>query len=119
VGRHRCGQIERGWERFDQLAAHVAGELVRAAQEHGCFRITGVLVVRVLSAEVVCGQAEGGGAVGDVMVETTPDERYVAGGELECRLWIVEPQPGMAPHDGVHGELDGAGQAQAPRGSCD
>ena len=38
-------QMEHRRERFDELAAHVAGELVRAAQEHGRFRITGVLVV--------------------------------------------------------------------------
>jgi hypothetical protein len=37
---------------------------------------------------------------------------------LECRLWVVEPEPGMAPHDCVDGELDGAGQADTPRGSC-
>jgi hypothetical protein len=102
-------EMERGWERFDQLAAHVAGEPVRAAEEHGRVRITGLLIARVLRSEVVCAQAERGGAVGDVVVETTPNERYVAGGELECRLWVVEPQPRMALDDGVDGELDGAG----------
>jgi|GEM_PF-3743358 len=78
-----------------------------------------MLIVGVLSSEVVCSEAEGGGAVGDAVVETAPDERYVTGGELDCRLRVVEPQPGMTPDDGVDGELDGAGQAQPPRGSCD
>jgi hypothetical protein len=111
--------MEHGWKCFDQLAAHVAGELVRAAEEYGRLRITGVLIVRVLSSELVCAQAEGGAAVGDAVVETTSDESDVAGGELDCRLWVVEPQPGMTPDDGVDGELDGPGQAQPPRRSCD
>jgi hypothetical protein len=114
-----AGQMERGWERFDQLAAYVAGELVGAAEEHGRLRITDPLIVGVPSSEVVSGQADGRGAVGDPVVSTTPDERHFTGGELECGLWVVEPQPGMAPHDGVDGELDGARQAQPPRGSCD
>jgi hypothetical protein len=38
-------QMEHRWERFHQLAAHVAGELVSAAEEHRRFRITGVLIV--------------------------------------------------------------------------
>jgi hypothetical protein len=105
------GQMEHGWERFDQVATHVAGEAVGAAKEHGGSRVTGVLIVAVLSPEVVCAQAHGGGAVGDAVVGTAPDERYVAGGELECRSGVLEPQPGTAPHDGVDGELDGAGQA--------
>jgi len=112
-------QMEHGWERLYQLPAHVAGELVRATQEYRRLRIAGMLIVGVLSSEVVCSEAEGGGAVGDAVVETAPDERYVTGGELDCRLRVVEPQPGMTPDDGVDGELDGAGQAQPPRGSCD
>lgn len=39
------GQMEDGCERLNQLAAHVAGELVRAAEEHRCFRVTGVVIV--------------------------------------------------------------------------
>ena len=57
----------------------------------------------MLSSEVVWTQAEGVGVVGDSVVTTTPNERDVADGQLECRLWVVEPQPGMAPHDGVDG----------------
>ncbi len=38
-------QMEHRRERFHELAAHVAGELVRAAEEHRRFRVTGVLVV--------------------------------------------------------------------------
>jgi hypothetical protein len=112
-------QMEHRWKRFHQLATHVAGELVGAAEEHRRFRITGVLIVGMLRSELVWGQAEGGGAVGDAVVETTADERDVARGELACRLWVIEPQPGMTPHDGVNGKLDGAGQAQPPRGPCD
>ena len=112
-------QMEHGWERFYQLAAHVADELVRATEEYRRLRIAGMLIIRVLSSEVVCSEAEGGGTVGDAVVETAPDERYVAGSEFDCRLRVVEPQPGMTPDDGVDGELDGAGQAQPPRGSCD
>ena len=81
--------------------------------------ITILLIVGVLSSEVVCSEAEGGGAVGDAVVETAPDERYVTGGDPDRRLRVVQPQPGMTPDDGVDGELDGAGQAQPPRGSCD
>jgi hypothetical protein len=113
------GQMERGRERFDQLATHVAGELVRAAEEHGLLRFAGLLIFAVLSSEVVCGHADGGGAVRDAVVETAADERHIARGEFECRLWVVEPQPGMAPDDGVDGKLDCAGQAYPPRGSCD
>jgi hypothetical protein len=113
-------QTEHWWECFDQLAPHVAGELVRATEEHCRFRIIGVRIVTgVLSSEIVWVQTEGGRAVGDTVVETTSDERDIAGGELECRLWVVEPQPGMAPDHGVDGELDGARQAHPPRGSCD
>jgi uncharacterized protein YbjT (DUF2867 family) len=111
--------MEHGRERFYELAAHIAGELVRAAEEYCRFRIAGMLMVGVLSPEVVCSEADGGGAVGDAVVETASDERYVTGGELDCRLRVVEPQPGMTPDDGVDGELDGAGQAQPPGGSCD
>ena len=73
----------------------------------------------MLSPEVVCSEAEGGGAVGDAVVGTAPDERYVTGGDPDRRLRVVQPQPGMTPDDGVDGELDGAGQPQPPRGSCD
>jgi hypothetical protein len=111
------GQMEHGWERFDELATDVTSELVRTAKEHGRLRIACVLVARVLSSEIVCGQADDGGIVGDAVIETTPDERDIARGELACRLWIVEPHPGMAPDHGVYRELDGAGQAQPPRGS--
>jgi hypothetical protein len=65
--------MEHGWERFHQLAAHVADELVRAAEEYRRFRIAGLLIVRVLSSEVVCSEAAGGEAVGDAVVETAPD----------------------------------------------
>ncbi|MCU1493792.1 MAG: NmrA family protein [Acidimicrobiaceae bacterium] len=113
------GQMEHGWKRLDQLATHVAGELVRAAEKHGRFRITDVLIVQVPGQEFVCCHADCGGAVGDAVVGTTPDERHVTGEELECRFGVVDPQPGLATHDGVDGELDGAGKAQAPGGSCD
>jgi hypothetical protein len=71
--------------------------------------MTGVAIVRMSSSEFLSGQARSGGAVGDAVVETTPNERYIAGGELECRSGVVEPYPGMAPDDGVDGKLDGAG----------
>jgi hypothetical protein len=113
-------QTEHWGERFDQLAPDVASELVRATEEHGCFRVIGVRIVSgVLSSEIVWIQTEGGRAVGDTVVETTSDECDVAGGELECRLWVVEPQPRTAPDDGVNGELDCARKAHPPRGSCD
>jgi hypothetical protein len=63
----------------------------------------------MLRTEVVWGQAAGGGTVSDSVVETTPDERYVAGVEFHCRFWVGEPQPGMTSDDGVNSELDGAG----------
>jgi hypothetical protein len=44
-----------------------------------------MLIVGVLRAEVVRGEAAGGGAVGDAVVETAPDERYVPGDELDRR----------------------------------
>ena len=73
----------------------------------------------MLSKEVFYGQAGGGATGRDAVVETTPDEGDVAGGELECRVRVIEPQPGMTPDDGVDGERDGAGKAQPPRGSRD
>jgi hypothetical protein len=112
-------QMEHGRERLDQLAAHVAGEPIGAAEEHGRFWITGVLIARVLSPEIVSGQADGGRGVGDVVVETTPNEGDVAGMELACRSWVVEPHPGVTANHGVNGELDGARQPEPPRGSCD
>ncbi len=63
----------------------------------------------MLRSEVVRGQAAGGGTVSDSVVETAPDERYVAGGEFDCRFWVGQPQPGMTSDDGVNSELDGAG----------
>ena len=112
-------QTEHGWEGFYQLAAHVASELVRAAEEHGCFRITRVRILGVLSSEVFCGQTVGRGAVRDTVIEATPDERDIARGETKRRLRVVEPEPGMPPHDCMDGKLDGAGQTDTPRGSCD
>src|ERR1700722_7642266 len=111
--------MKHRWECFDQLAADVAGELVGAAEEHCRFGIASVLIVRVLGSEVICGQAKGGGAVRDAVVDTAADKCNVTRGEFDCRSWVVEPQPGMTLDDGVNGQLDGAGQAQAPRRSCD
>ena len=51
----------------------------------------------------------------DVVVGAAPDERQVAGSELERRLRIVEPQPGPSLHNGMHRQLDGARQPQPPR----
>ena len=84
-------QMEHGWERFDQLATDVPGELVRTAEEYGRFRITGVRIFGVLSSKVIRTQAQGRGAVGDAVVGTTPNERDVTGSENESRLWVVEP----------------------------
>ncbi len=71
----------RRWERLTSWLAHVSGELVRAAEEHGRFRVTGVLVVRMLTRRKSSAVRQRAvGAVGDAMVETTPDERYVARG---------------------------------------
>jgi hypothetical protein len=41
------GQMEYGWECFHELAAHISGELVGAAEEHGRFRITGMRIVQM------------------------------------------------------------------------
>jgi hypothetical protein len=57
--------------------------------------------------------------VGDAVLATTPNECHVTGDELERRLWVVEPHPGLALDDGVDGELVCAGEAQPPRGSYD
>jgi hypothetical protein len=60
-------------------------------------------------------QARGGGFVSDVVVGATPDQRHVTGRELERRAWIVEPQPRPSLDNGMHRQLDGARQPQAPR----
>jgi hypothetical protein len=60
-------------------------------------------------------QAGGGGFVSDVVVRAAADERHVAGGELERGSRVVEPQPRSSLDNGMHRELDGAGQPQAPR----
>lgn len=54
----------------------------------------------------------------DVVVGAAADERHVAGRELERRVWIVEPQPRPSLEDGMHRQLDRAGQPQAPRRLC-
>jgi uncharacterized protein YbjT (DUF2867 family) len=53
--------------------------------------------------------------VSDVVVGAAADERHVTGRELERGLRIVEPQPRPSLDDGMHRQLDGAGQPQAPR----
>ncbi len=50
----------------------------------------------------------------DVVVGSAPDERHVAGREFERGLRIVEPQPRPSLDNGMHRQLDGAGQAQPP-----
>jgi hypothetical protein len=42
-----AGQMEHRWECFDQLTAHIPGELVGPAEEHGRFRITGMRIGQV------------------------------------------------------------------------
>ena len=49
------------------------------------------------------------------MVGAAPDERHVAGREFERGLRIVEPQPRPSLDNGMHRQLDGAGQPQPPR----
>ena len=78
-----------------------------------------MFVARVACSELLGGQARGGRAVRDVVVEPAADDRDVARGELERRPRIVKPQPRMTPYDGVHRELDGARKTQAPRGLGD
>lgn len=51
----------------------------------------------------------------DVVVGAAADERHVAGRELKRRVWIVEPQPRPSLDNGMHRQLDGARQPQAPR----
>jgi hypothetical protein len=104
-------QMQQGRERVNQVATHVAGELVRPAEEHRGFWIIGALIFGVPGSEVVRAQAEGGRAMGDAVIQSTPDERDIARDEFERRVRVVEPHPGMAPDDGVDGELDGAGKA--------
>jgi hypothetical protein len=53
--------------------------------------------------------------VRDVVVGAAPDERQLAGSELERRVRIVEPQPRPSLNNGMHRQLDGAGQPQPPR----
>jgi uncharacterized protein YbjT (DUF2867 family) len=50
-----------------------------------------------------------------VVVAAATDERHVAGREFERGLRIVEPQPRPSLDDGMHRQLDGTGQPQAPR----
>jgi hypothetical protein len=66
-------------------------------------------------SELFWRQTGGGGFVSDVVIGAATDERYVAGREFERGLWIVEPQPRPSLDNGMHRELDGAGQPQAPR----
>jgi hypothetical protein len=66
-------------------------------------------------SELLWRQAGGGGFVRDVVVGATPDERHVAGSELERRVRIVEPQPRPSLNNGMHRQLDVAGQPQPPR----
>jgi uncharacterized protein YbjT (DUF2867 family) len=112
-------QMERGWECLDQLAAHIASELVSAAQKHVRLTIASHLVVAVLSPELVVCEAIGSRPVGEVVVLTAPHEGDVAGREPECLRRFVKPQPGIAVNYGVDCELDRARQAQSPRGSGD
>src|SRR5947209_8376516 len=66
-------------------------------------------------SELFWRQAGGGGFVSDVVVGAATDERHVAGREFKRGLGIVEPQPGPSLDNGMHRQLDGAGQQQAPR----
>jgi hypothetical protein len=69
----------------------------------------------MVRSELFWRQASGGGFVSDVVVGAAADERHVAGRELERRVWIVEPQPRPSLDNGMHRQLDGARQPQAPR----
>ena len=55
------------------------------------------------------------GFVSYVVVGAATDERHVAGREFERVLRIVEPQPRPSLDNGMHRQLDGAGQPQPPR----
>jgi uncharacterized protein YbjT (DUF2867 family) len=109
------GQMQYRRQGFNQSAADVTGKLIRPAEKDGGGRIADQLVARgVLLAELLGGQAGGGGVVGDAVVSSTTNQRHIARGELECGSRVVEPEPGVASDDCVDRQLDGAGQAQAP-----
>jgi uncharacterized protein YbjT (DUF2867 family) len=72
------------------------------------------LIAGVACSELFWREAGGGGFVSDVVVGAAADERKVAGCELERHVWIVEPQPRPSLDNGMHRQLDRAGQPQAP-----
>jgi hypothetical protein len=110
-----CGERKDRRKRLDQASADVAREPVCAAQEHARAPIAGALIAGMARAELFRRQAGGGGLVSEVVVGAAPDERHVAGRELERGLRIVEPQPRPSLDNGMHRQLDGAGQPQPPR----
>jgi hypothetical protein len=101
------------------LSSDIAGELVGAAEKYGRVVVAGPLIVQAQSSEFLVAQTHRSRAVGDAVVGTTADERHIAGQELARSPWVVKPEPGVTLDDGMDGELDGAGQAEPPRGSCD
>ncbi len=110
-----CGERKDRRKRLEQTSADVAGEPVCAAQEHARAPIARGLITGMAGSELFRRQASGGGLVSDVVVGAATDERDVAGSELERRVWIVEPQPRPSLDNGMHRQLDRAGQPQPPR----
>jgi uncharacterized protein YbjT (DUF2867 family) len=110
-----CGQRKDRGKRLDQASADVTREPVRTAQEHARARIGGGIIAHMVCPELLWRLAGGGGLVSDVVVGAAPDERHVAGCKFERGLRVIEPQPRPSLDDGMHRQLDGAGQPQAPR----
>ena len=110
-----CGERKDRRKRLEQTSADVAREPVCAAQEHARAPIARALIAGMACSELFWRQAGSGGFVSDVVVGAAADERHLAVRELERGLRIVEPQPRPSLDNGMHRQLDGAGQPQAPR----
>ena len=114
--------VDRGRERqharkgLQQPAGDVTRELVGTAQEHRRPMVSVGCDLAVLGPEFVRLQAAGPRFVRDVVSGAAAHQADLPWPELHGIGRIVEPQPRLATGHGMHRELDGAAQAQSPRG---
>jgi hypothetical protein len=79
-------------QRMDEATTHIAGQAVRATQEDGRVRISGV--IRISRPKLFMGHAEIEiRFVCDVVVATADHKRQVAGQKAHGFGSVIEPQP--------------------------
>ena len=108
------GERQDRRKRLEQTSADVAREPVCAAQEHARAPIARALIAGMAYSELFWRQAGGGGFVSDVVVGAAADSATSPGASWTAACGV---RATTSPYldNGMHRQLDGAGQPQAPR----